>query len=62
MNLLQSNNTITSDWWYTEREQSVDSNELQVDIGSDQHVKSPKYLIASFQTEARIGTPKKIGT
>ena len=35
---------------------STDGNELQVNIGSGQHIYSPKYLIGAFQTEARIGT------
>ena len=32
--------------------------ELQVDIGSAQHINSPKYLISAFQTNART-TAKK---
>ena len=32
---------------------------FKVDIGSTQHIISPKYLIGAFQTEARIGTPNK---
>ena len=56
---IQNNYTITYDSWYTERKLSIDGNELQVDIGSTEHVNSPKYLIASFQTENRIGTPSK---
>ena len=34
--------TITYDSWSTERKLSTDGNELQVDIGSAQHVNSPK--------------------
>ena len=44
---------------YTKRKLTTDGDELQVDIGSAQHVNNPKYLFASFQTEARIGTPYK---
>ena len=56
---IKNNYTITYDSWYTERNLSTDGNELQVDIGSAQHVNSPKYLIGAFPTEARIGTPNK---
>ena len=51
--------TITLDSWYTERKISNDGRELQVDIGSAQHINSPKYIIGTFQTNARIGTPNK---
>ena len=50
---------ITSDSWHTECEISNDRRELQVDIGSTQHVSSPKYLIATFQTHNRTGSPNK---
>ena len=53
------NYTITYDSWYTERKISTDGNELQVDIGSAQHINSPKYLTSAFQTEAKKGTPNK---
>ena len=53
-----NNYTITFDWWYTERKISNDGRELQVDIGSAQHINSPKYLIFAFQTNART-TPNK---
>ena len=56
---IQNSYAITCDSWYTERKLSTDGNELQVDIGIAQHVKSPKYLIESFQTEARLGTSIK---
>ena len=56
---IQNNQTITYDSWYTELKLSNDGNELQVDIGSAQQINSPKNLIASFQTEARIGVPNK---
>ena len=45
--------TITFDSWYTERKISNDDRELQVDIGSAQHINSPKYLISAYQTAAR---------
>ena len=50
--------TITFDSWYTERNFSNDGRELQVDIGSAQHINSPKNLISAFQTNART-TPNK---
>ena len=52
-------NTITFDSWSTERKISNDGRELQVDLGSAQHINSPKYLIATFQTNDRIGTPNE---
>ena len=55
----QNSYTIIYDSWYTERKLSLDGNELQVDIGSAQHVNFPKYLIPCFQTENMIGTPSK---
>ena len=56
---IMNNYTITFDLWYTERKISTDGRKLQVDFGSAQHVNSPKYLIAAFQTHNRIGTPKR---
>ena len=56
----KNNYTITYDSWYTERNLSTNGNELQVDIGSGQHVNSPKYLIGSFQTVDRKAAPNKI--
>ena len=56
---ITNNYTITYDSWYTERKLSTDGNQLQVDIGSPQHINSSKNLIGFFQTEARIGTPNK---
>ena len=56
---IRNTYTITFDSWYTKRKLTTDGDELQVNIGSAQHVNDPKYLIASFQTEARIGTPNK---
>ena len=55
---IMNNYTITFDSWYTERKISNDGRELQVDIGSAQHINSPKYLISAFQTQART-TPHK---
>ena len=43
--------TITYDSWYTERKLSTDGNELQVHIGSAQHINSLKYLIGSLQEQ-----------
>ena len=55
---IMNNYTITFDSWYTERKISNDGRELQVDIGSAQHINSPKYLIAAFQTNARTSPNK----
>ena len=55
---IMNNYTISFDSWYTERKISNDGRELQVDIGSAQHINSPKYLISAFQTNART-TPNK---
>ena len=51
--------TITYDSCFTERKLHTDGNELKVEFGSAQHVNSPKYLIASFQTADRIGARNK---
>ena len=40
---IKNNYTITYDSWYAEQKLSADSNELQVDNGSAQHVNSPEY-------------------
>ena len=50
---------MTFDSWYTERKISNNGREFQVDKGSARHINSPKYLIAIFQTNNRIGTPNK---
>ena len=55
---IMNNYTITFDLWYTERKISNDRRELQLDIGSAQHINSPKNLISAFQTNART-TPIK---
>ena len=52
---IKNNYTVTYDSWYTERKLSTDGNELQVVIGNAQHINSPKFLIASFQTVNRVG-------
>ena len=44
---------------YTERKLSTESNELQGDIGSSQHVNSPKFLNGAFQIADRIARPNK---
>ena len=56
---IMKNYTITFDSWYTECKISKDGRKLQVDIGSAQHIVSPKYQIGVFQTQNRIGVPKK---
>ena len=55
---IMNNYTITFDSWYTERKISNDGRELQVDIGSAQHINSPKYLISAFQTADRTTANK----
>ena len=52
---IKNKYTITFDSWHTERKISNDGRELQVDIGSAQNMNSPKYMIAAFQTQNRIG-------
>ena len=56
---IKNNLTITYDSWYTERKPSTDGNELQVDIGSAQHVNSPECLLGAFQKAVTIATPNK---
>ena len=48
---IMNNHTITFDSWYIERKISNDGRELQVHIGSAQHVNSFKYLLGDFQTQ-----------
>ena len=57
---IMNNYTITFDSWYTERKISNDGTELQVDIGSAQHINSPKYLISAFQTTDRTSARKNV--
>ena len=55
---IQNNYRIFFDEWYTER-RIVTDQIYQVDIGSAQSVKSPKYLICAHQTTARADTINK---
>ena len=54
----QNNYRILFDDWFTERRVVTDAI-TQIDIGSAQSVNSPKYLIASHQTAARLNAPDK---
>ena len=54
---IKNKYAITYDSRYTERKFSTDCNELQVGIGSAQHINSPKFVIGAFQTEIRMSTP-----
>ena len=56
---IKNNYTLTFDSWYTERKIVTDGGEFQVDIASSQNTNSPKYLIATHQTEDRVGTANK---
>ena len=56
---IKNNYTLTFDSWYTERKIVTDGGEFQVDIASAQNNNSPKYLIATHQTEVRIGNANK---
>ena len=55
---IQNNYRIVFDNWYTER-RVVSDTITQIDIGTAQSVNSPKYLIASHQTAARLNAPNK---
>ena len=55
---IQNNYRIFFDDWYTER-RVVSDTITQIGIGSAQQVSSPKYLIASHQTAARLNAPDK---
>ena len=55
---IQNNYRIFFDDWFTER-RVVSDTITQIDIGSAQHVNSPKYLIATHQTAARLNAPDK---
>ena len=55
---IRNNYQIFFDDWFTER-RIVSDTITQIDIGSAQQVNSPKYLIASHQTAARLNTPDK---
>ena len=54
----QKNFKVTLDEWYTERGIISDSF-VQLDIGSEQNVSSPKYMICAHQTNLRTTTPDK---
>ena len=56
---IKNNYTLTFDSWYTERKIVTDGGEFQVDIDSSQSTNSPKYLIATHQTEDRVGNANK---
>ena len=56
---IMNNYKFTFDSWYIERKISNDGREFQVDIGSAQHIISPKYLVGAFQTQKRTGFPNK---
>ena len=53
--------TLSFDSWFTDRSAVGTELEYQLDKGSSQDVKSPKYLIAALQTAARMEFPKKAG-
>ena len=54
----QNNYEITFDEWYTER-RIISDTLTQMDIGTFQHVNSPKYLIGAHQTRIRADTANK---
>ena len=54
----QNNYKISFDEWYTER-RVISDQITQLDIGSSQHVNSPKYLFGAHQTRARADTANK---
>ena len=54
----QNNYNIIFDEWYTERRVTSDTT-TQLDIGTSQHVNSPKYLIAVHQTRIRADATNK---
>ena len=56
---IQNNYRIFFDDCYTER-RVVSDTITQIDIGSAQSVNSPKFLIASHQTAARLNAPDKL--
>ena len=56
---IMNNYTFTFDSWYNERKISNDGRQLQNDIGSAQHINSPKFVIGAFQTNDRIGIPNE---
>ena len=54
----QSYYKITFDEWYTER-RVISDTIFQLDIGTSQHVNSPKFLIGAHQTRIRADTANK---
>ena len=54
----QNNYKISFDEWYTER-RIISDTITQMDIGTSQHVDSPKYLIGAHQTRIRADTANK---
>ena len=54
----QKNYKITFDEWYTER-RVISDTITQMDIGTSQHVNSPKNLIGAHQTPTRADTANK---
>ena len=54
----QNNYKISFDEWYTER-RVISDTITQMDIGTSQHVNSPKYLIGAHQTRTRADTANK---
>ena len=55
----QNNYKIPFDEWYTER-RVISDTFIQLDFGTSQHVKSPKYSSAAHQTSVRANTATKI--
>ena len=56
---IKNSSTLSFESWYTEKRIVNDDLELQIDIGSAQNGKSPKYLLVAHQPLARIGVPTK---
>ena len=54
----QNNYQISFDEWYTER-RIISDTITQIDIGTSQHVNSPKYLNGAHQTRIRADTANK---
>ena len=54
----QNNYKISFDEWYAER-RIISDTITQMDIGTSQHVNSPKYLIGAHQTRIRADTANK---
>ena len=54
----QNNYKISFDEWYTER-RIISDTITQLDIGTSQHVNSPKYLTGAHQTRIGADTANK---